>query len=64
MQAQGGEERNEYERGRAEVLRAIDLEEGEAHTKEMREIRNATIEAEVETRRTRADRDRVAAALV
>ena len=40
-------------------MTTIESEEGERHTREMRESRNRTIEAEVETRRTKADKDKV-----
>jgi hypothetical protein len=39
----------------------MESEEAERHAKDMRESRNRTIEAEVEARRTRADREKVAA---
>lgn len=64
VQALGNEEKGEFERVRAEIKRDMEMEEGERHNAEMRESRNATIEAEVETRRTKAERDRVAAALL
>ena len=41
----------------------MDVEEAEKHTKEMRESRNAAIETDVQLRRTRAERDKVTAAI-
>lgn len=40
-------------------MKSMEQEEGDRHTSEMRECRNETIEAEVEIRRARADREKV-----
>lgn len=58
------EERVDYERQKGELVLAMETEEAERHAKEMRESRNRTIEAEVEARRLRAEREKVAAAIV
>lgn len=42
----------------------MESEEGELHAELMRESRNRCIEAEVDTRRTRADRERVVAQIL
>ena len=59
VQAVAVEERAEFERVRAEVVRTMENEEGERHAREMREARNVMIEAEVEARRVLAERDRL-----
>lgn len=56
------EEARDFERARAETLKAIEREEGDTHAGLMRESRNAAIEAEVNTRRLRAERDKLATA--
>ena len=55
--------KQDYEKQKAELIRIMDVEEAEKHTKEMRESRNAAIETDVQLRRTRAERDKVTAAI-
>lgn len=40
-------------------MKQMEVDDGEKHALEMRESRNRVIEAEVDTRRTRAERDKV-----
>jgi len=58
MSAQIREEQTEYERLRADAKRAIELEETEQYTASIRQSRSAQIEAEVETKRLKVDRER------
>ena len=55
--------KQDYEKQKAELIRIMDVEEAEKHTKEMRESRNAAIETDVELRRIRAERDKVTAGI-
>ena len=64
VQAVSTEERAEFERLRTDLLRSMENEEGERHAQEMRESRNHLIEAEVETRRVLAERDRLSTCLL
>ena len=64
VQAVSTEERAEFERLRTDLLRSMENEEGERHAQEMRESRNHLIEAEVETRRVLAERDRLSTSLL
>jgi len=52
----------DYERQKGELVMSMETEDAERHAKELRESRNRTIEAEVESRRLRAEREKIAAA--
>jgi hypothetical protein len=64
VQAVSTDERAEFERLRTDLLRSMENEEGERHAQEMRESRNHMIEAEVETRRVLAERDRLSTTIL
>jgi hypothetical protein len=53
------DQKRDFEKLKAEMVRSIEQEEGEAHVQALRESRNRAIEAEVDTRRLKADRERV-----
>lgn len=54
------DDKREFERTKLETLQSIEHDEGETHTQAMRESRNRQIEAEVETRRVKQERERMA----
>lgn len=57
------EEKQDFEKLKGETLTSIEVDESERHANEIRVSRNHTIEADVDTRRTRTEREKVASTI-
>lgn len=53
------DEQAEYERLRGDAKKAIEMEETDQYTTQIRQSRAAQIEAEVDTKRAKVDRERL-----